>query len=206
MLRSLLMVSSVAALSAALCAPVMASEISGDVSLSGGIDYTVNPNNGTLNFLSESAASPQFAPAAPQLAGGPAAGTASLMGDFSYNGNLLSSAVFLTTIGGQTGTLTLNTITQTNYLPNGIQILLSGTFDQSGYAQEAATASFLIDSEYVGNDVNLMMFQGIAQLTPPPLPEPRSLALMGTGILALAGAGLMRRRLTAHDARGVDVA
>ena len=188
MLRQLFVFPALAAVAAALAVPAMASEITGQVTLSGGIYYA--DNGGTYNFFPSNPTVPRsFAALATPT---PTGDTVTLTNDFAYDGNI-SPAIFAANIGGKTGTLTLSSITGLNNTADGLQVLLSGTFDQSGYAQELATASFLISSQYMGNDVNLMMFRGIAQLTPPPTPEPASIALLGTGILGMAG--LVRHRI-----------
>ena len=192
-MRQLFLLPALAAVAAALTLPAMASEITGQVSLSGSIYYT--DNGGTLDFF------PSNPPAVQSFAAlsssTPSVNSATLTNSFTYNGGI-SPAIFAASIGGKTGTLALNSITGMTNTADGLEVFLAGTFDQSGYSQELATASFLINSQYMGNNVNLMMFRGIAQLTPPPTPEPASIALLGTGILGMAG--FVRYRLKTQRA------
>ena len=204
MLRQLAVFTALVALGVALARPALASEITGSVALSGGIDYT--DDNGTMNFFTtaQSGAHSDAIFSGANNAGG-SGGSLTLDNGFVYNGGI-SPAVFTLNEGGKTGELTLTSLNSLAFDPDGIDVTLSGTFDQAGYAQELATASFLLNSDYIGNNVNWLMFRGFAQLTPGATPEPDSLALFSTGVLALAGAGLLRRKLTMADAKAVDIA
>jgi len=203
MLRQLCAFSAVVAMGAVLSVPAMASEITGSYDVSGTLHYT--DDNGTKSFYTTPSPAQHSLAAFSTQSTSSTSNTLNLSSDFVYNGSI-TPAVFAANFGGQNGVLTLTSLNSVVNGPTAMEVVLSGTFSQAGYADKFATVSFLLNSDYMGNNVDLMKFSGIARLGPAVTPEPASLALLGTGMLALAGAGLMRRRMTMRDASGAQIA
>jgi len=195
MLRRVLTFSALAAIGAALSMPAVASPITGDVSVSGTVDYT--NDNGTMNFFAGAAGPTADALGAVDAFGAPsAAASFTAADDFAYDGSI-TPVVLTSTEGGVTTTLTMDSLTGVENIPGGWEITADGIVDETGYDPTMATVSFILQSQYVGNNVNLLMFQGIAQTVPAITPEPSSILLLGTGLLGLAG--LVQWRIAARE-------
>jgi hypothetical protein len=118
-----------------------------------------------------------------------------------------SIQLFSTTEAGETFGFTVTSF-NANFITNGTQGCLTGneclvitglgTFTGTGVVAYTPTpATFQYSSQYVADQPlgSLTSFSASTSATAPPIPEPASLALFGTGLVGLVG--IVRRKLTA---------
>jgi len=98
---------------------------------------------------------------------------------FNLDGGFIpGTTLFQTTEGAVTATLTLQSLTSTVSVTNGLIISAMGILTESGFAPQPGNVTVTTGSS------GTIAFAAT--------PEPSSIALMGTGLLGLAG--LIRRK------------
>ncbi|HWB31739.1 MAG TPA: PEP-CTERM sorting domain-containing protein [Acidobacteriaceae bacterium] len=199
MLSRFVALSSLGVFLLALSAPLAhASEITGVFDINGSTSYTTSADGAKSFFPDDPVATPQTTSAISAFSAAAPASSSNTFttNSFIYNG-AVTPVVLTSTANGITTTFTFDSLNSLENIDGGYQVQLSGMMDQTGYDPTMATATFILQSQYIGDNINLMMFRGVAQAVPTVgvAPEPTPILLMGTGLLGLAGIVRLRRRM-----------